>query len=319
MKINFNSLNLSLAGGNRFIFELTNGLVERGHGVTITHAGLPEYKNWFTPIKAKVIQCEVPKTTRVLNKIGIKHENLLLIQQTQLMKHSPNCDVNVATFWATASPTLDSKKGKPYYLIQHYEPTFYPENSQQAKDAASTYNLCMTKLCVSKWLTEKVGGVNIGNGINVDAAKVNSELKVPHSVMFSIRSQTYKNSHVLVKLAKLLQGKGYYVLATNENVSEEALNRMYNQAEIFVNVSDKEGYGYQPLEAMAHGCYVFSTPCSEYLNAENHVPIEELSAEYIIQRILDFKPYDKMLKAGHETVNANRFDGVVDRFLEAVT
>jgi hypothetical protein len=39
MHINFNSLNLGLAGGTRFIFELANRLVDLNYKVTITHLG----------------------------------------------------------------------------------------------------------------------------------------------------------------------------------------------------------------------------------------------------------------------------------------
>jgi len=79
-------------------------------------------------------------------------------------------DFNVATYCFTAYPTVDSHKGKGLYLVQHYEPLFFNDKNV-AKTVEATYKLPLKRLCVSEWLTKKVGGVNIGNGIDLSKFK----------------------------------------------------------------------------------------------------------------------------------------------------
>ena len=51
-----------------------------------------------------------------------------------------------------------------FYLVQNYEPWFFSDKWLSMK-AELTYNLPMTKLCVSYWLTQKAGCIYTGNVI----------------------------------------------------------------------------------------------------------------------------------------------------------
>jgi hypothetical protein len=325
MKINFNSMNLGLCGGNRFILELANRLVDGGHEVTITHAGMSYYKDWFSPIKADVIECGLGVVARALNKFGVRKVDVLAEQQKRLSECSPECDVNVATFWSTAKPTYESGKGRGYYLVQHYEPSFYPEGSLQHAKAAETYDYPLTKLCVSQWLANKVGGLNIGNGINLEKFRRNPSLaKIPNSVMFSKRSAGWKNSDLGVAVASKLEAEGYKVMLTSEDVSDDEMVRLYNQAEVYVNLSDKEGFGYAPLEAMNCGAVVVSTPCSDYLlNGMNcmTVPFGSTAsdvANHVAALLAEPAELAELRFAGYETAHKFDFRNVVDAFLSAI-
>lgn len=315
-------MNLSLSGGNRFIFELSNRLAELGHEVTLTHAGMPYYKDWFTPIKATVIECGVSKTVRLLNRFGWKFD-LLHEQQKQLIRHSPQCDVNVATFWSTVKPTFESRKGKPFYLVQHYEPLFYAENSPFSALAKESYSYPMRKLCVSQWLTEKFKfSVNIGNGINLQKFKrILSIPKIPYSVLLSKRKPAWKHTDKFTELAEKLQSLGYTVLWSNEDVSDEKLVELLNQAALSVNYSDVEGFGYDMLERMACGCIVVSTPCSEYLQDNMNCRVIPFNATVketlaVVQEVFS-KPLNHLTGGGYCTAAKYGFERVVERFLDA--
>ncbi len=185
MHINFNSLGLNLSGGTRFIFELSNGLVKLNHKVTITHLGDESVYDWFPDVKAEIINVpNVPFSFtdrferkyfgRYLAKYGYGH---LEDRERRIMGEIPNCDINVATFCFTAFPTYYSNKGKGFYLVQHYEPWFF-KDTQRVERAKFTYSLPLRKLCVSEWLKNKVGGTNIGNGVNLQKFRVLREPKV---------------------------------------------------------------------------------------------------------------------------------------------
>lgn len=322
MKINFNSVDLRLSGGNRFLFELSNGLVERGHHVTFTHVGRPYFKNWFAPIKADVKECGLGMFSIALSKLGLKRIDELEEQQRLLITNCPECDVNVASFWATAKPTFESRKGKPFYIIQHYAPYVYPENRLEY---LQSFEYPMTKLCVSDWVAKKIGGYNIGNGINLKRFRRNQKIdKIPKSIMYSARSQSWKNREIGFSVLSALEHNGYKILLTQERSSDYELIRMYNQAEIYLNFSDKEGFGYGPIEAMACGCAVVSTPCSEYLRDEVNCMIVSSNSRVkdIVTKISDLyldQVKFSILKAnGYITAEEHDIKCVVDRFAEII-
>jgi len=315
MKINFNSFSLGLGGGNRLIFELSNTLVDKGHKVTITHAGIPSLHNWYSPIKAKLIECNIGIPMRFLNKYGIRKINIHSQREKNMKKHIPDCDINIATYYDTVRPTLLSKKGIPFYLVQHYEPLFFPENSPEWIEARGTYKLPLSRLCVSHWLTEKVNGQYIGNGINLNKFK-HQNLERTYDVMVIPRKLSWKGEYDL--LIGQLKFHGFKVLVVN-NLSDDELVKAYNSSKIFIFLSEKEGFGYPPLEAMACGCVVISTNCTEYLTDKNAfiLPQKYLFSDIIskIGWLLKHKNYHtSIINEGFITAKQYNFDNVVKRF-----
>jgi len=289
MHINFTSLGLGLSGGNRFIFELANRLVDQNHKVTITHLGNETVYSWFPEIKAEIINVpDVPYsfTARALRKTFAKYLKRygygnLSDRERRLMAKIPDCDVNVATFCFTAFPTYYSGKGRGFYLVQHYEPWFFDDEKTKAR-AALTYTLPLKKLCVSKWLTDKVQGTNIGNGINLSKFK---EQKIPkvYDVMVVQRDVGWKGDYnpVLDALTK----KGLRVFVVNGKISDSDLVSAYNGSRLFLFLSKHEGFGYPPLEAMACSIPVVTTPCLEYVNHLENAYV--LPKDYSVNDVLE--------------------------------
>ena len=317
MKINFNSWNLSLSGGNRFIFELSNSLVDRGHEVTITHVGLKRYYRWFKPIKAEIIDCNYSLFDRALFKLKGKPSREEMLYRLQ--QNIPNCDVNIATYCWTAYPTVSSKKGSGFYLIQHYEPWFFIKEEDKAY-AKATYSLPLQKLCVSHWLTEKVNGTYIGNGINKNKFKRIAEIpKIKDSIMIILRHNIgWKNPDLTLKVVDALESRGYTVFRVEGTLTDEELIETYNKADIFLNLSEKEGFSYNILEAMACGCAVVTSPCSEYLvDMKNVYVLPQVIFENAmvgIGKVLANKDlHDTLVHGGFATAKMFDFENVVDR------
>jgi hypothetical protein len=315
MKINFNSSGLGLCGGNRVIFDLSNALVDRGHEVTISCAGLKQGLNWWSPnpIKAKIIFAHYSLIERAKIVARISRANV-----DKLLNIIPECDVNVATFCMTAFPTVRSNMGKMFYLVQHYEPWFFSDECKRKK-ADESYKLPMTRLCVSKWLADKVNGVCIGNG--VDLTKFTSlDLKRDLSrVMIFFRGMNWKEGDIYSQIVSEISKK-YTLLQIHGNYTDAQLVTAYNLSGVFLYLSKHEGFGLPPLEAMACGLPVITTDCLEYaVHGKNALILpKSYSVQDIMDRIELLKNNSalrcRLIKYGYETALSYDFKHVVDKF-----
>jgi len=328
MHINFNSLSLGFGGGARCIFELTNGLVDRGYKVTITHLGDEKLYSWYKDVKAQVINVPfVPYSLpyRAFRKVFAKHMRrygygYLSYRESRLMENIPDCDVNVATFCMTAFPTYYSGKGRGFYLVQHYEPWFFSDKIAIEK-AALSYTLPLKKLCVSQWLADKVQGTNIGNGINLSKFR-KQKISKEHDVMVVKRNAKWKGDYDPVLDA--LRKKGLKVFVADGQLSDEDLVKAYNASRVFVFLSKHEGFGYPPLEAMACGTPVVTTPCLEYARHLENAYV--LNADYMVNDVLDAVEqllsddalYYRLAENSMKTAYDHDFRKVVDRFVDAI-
>lgn len=291
--------------------------MDRGHKVTITHVGLKSYSSWFTPIKAEIIECGYSLPERALLKILQRKPSML----QRLENNIPDCDVNIATFCFTAYPTVASHKGRGYYLVQHHETDFF-QDKETKQFAESTYSLPLQHLCVSKWLTELVGGVNIGNGLDLDVfkpLKQKTKNKKPKILILTVKEQ-FKRPLLLNRIAELLTQD--FEVIRPKHVSDAELVKLYRECDVFVGASLREGFYLPALEAMACGLPVVSSPCAEYLNESNCVLVNEDHAEAFVYRVRqllnDNARYDRLVKAGLCFSQRYSFDGVVDRLLSCL-
>jgi glycosyltransferase involved in cell wall biosynthesis len=245
----------------------------------------------------------------------------------RLIEFMPECDVNVATFSLTVYPTYISGKGKPYYLVQHYEPDFFNEKELKLRSEGS-YCLPLQKLCVSHWLTKKMGGKYIGNGINLTKFKpMPEENREPRSVLLFIREGIeWKNPEFNHELAEALRRCNFKAYEAKGNLTEQELLDCYGKVQVLIYLSKgKEGFGYPPLEAMACGVPVITSPCLEYarhrLNA--FVLPDSFSVEDILDRLVfilkDDSIRNKLVQGGFKTAKKYDFEKVVDRFEKIIS
>ena len=328
MHVNFNSLGLDLTGGNRFILELGNRLVDKGYKVTITHLGNERNYSWFPEVKAEIINVDyVPSglPNKSLRKVFGRYlrrygYGKLSDQELHLIDKIPDCDVNVATFCFTAFPTYYSGKGRGFYLVQHFEPWFFEDYKSKSK-AALTYALPLKKLCVSKWLTDKVQGTFIGNGVNLDKFR-KKKCEKTYDVMLVKRNISWKGDYSPVVDA--LGKKGLKVFVADGKISDEEMVLAYNSSRVFLFLSDHEGFGYPPLEAMACGVPVVTTPCLEYANHLDNACV--LKRDYSVNDVLEAigyllkndNLYYRLVEAGLSTAKMYDFQKVVNRFVDQI-
>lgn len=169
MDINFTLWSTNMSGGYKVIFELANGLVDRGHNVTITALGGDH--TWF-PLKARLNYVKPPWPIKLLSpllKILLKrparyYEALTLTQKLKLgfepdlvkalSENTPECDINIATWFPTTFAVYRSGKGVPVYLCQDFDELARERGAYFTKMFHESLYLPFNIVTISGWLQD---------------------------------------------------------------------------------------------------------------------------------------------------------------------
>ena len=319
MKINFCLPPVELTGGPLAIMEYANGLILRGHEVTITTYPVSYWPQkwqengkpfpWFD-FKGEYIVVDDAKYFKSLSEaVSI----FLRVNGTEKKKKAagcnavlrnmaivislidcfPECDINIATGWLTAFPVYLCKKGKPVYFMQHYEEVFQRKDDHKLLELLSirdTYSLPMFKIANSSWLQKQVE-IKYGqkvpfslNAIRVEdfsprkkwseednvfrilsycderewkgfadvAAAVSTLNKLyPNQIEWHVFGRPHSRIHPHNETAP-------YIL--HERIPFCELAELYASVDVLVCASWYESFPLPPLEAMASGTAVITTP-----------------------------------------------------------
>jgi len=287
MKINYTMFGVGLTGGTRVILEIANGLVERGHEVSITTLGNPSDIKWF-PLKARIKFIPLSFWERAIRK-GIKEIFQIYSyperEIAQLTRAIPECDINVATFCLTAFSVFRSERGAPFYHMQHYEPLFF-DDPYLKRLAEESYYLPLNKIANSSWLKKKLEEVHcIYNATSIFPA-------IDHKVFYPRPRKMASEKKRIISLVKATPWKGFsdvvetmrIVLKERSDVElfcfgtsfprnnysdipirifhglyDENLAQLYCESDVFLSASWYESFPLPPLEAMACGIPVVTT------------------------------------------------------------
>jgi glycosyltransferase involved in cell wall biosynthesis len=338
-------------GGTRALFQVSNGLVDRGHDVVFTSFGNPDDHKWF-PLKAEVRYVRLPLPLGSIRQFIINRFYKLwdYDYESALARTIPDCDINVATLWSSVYPTFQSHKGKMFHYVQHYEPLFVKDRFELTR-AKLTYFFPMKKLVVSKWLQTLIKQMTgqdpfyVGNGVDKTvfyARKVKSQTS-QRTVVALIRGVSWKGDQILInalntvakkmpdiKLIAVGSKKAFRDLIGNkhlrfkydlvESPEDSHLAEIYSSGDVFAYASYSEGFGLPPLESMACGTPVVTTSCvgvKEYaINEYNALlaPVgDSQGLSQAIQRLLvDESLSEKLRKNGLETAKQYTWDRVID-------
>lgn len=272
-------------GGHRTIFEYCNGLLKRGHTVSICALGFPHDHTWF-PLKAKVVYSSRGRYLNFYNNLA-GQLGLPAVDETRMLTNLvPQCDVAVGTFFqtATAVARADTCKHKAYFA-QHFDPLLLDSPYEQHW-ALSTYHLGMPIAVNSTWLQQRIkqetGAVCpvIPPGINLRIFRPRGDVAHKHRLRILALSKPWvkwKGAEDLLSALKLVtENRSDFELVTfgvqkpsinGLNVphrhihapSDDELARLYSSADIVVSPSWYESWPLPPLEAMACGTAVITT------------------------------------------------------------
>src|SRR4051794_8205874 len=329
LKIAYVTEDTGVGGGHRVIFEHVNALAERGHDVTLySLAGPPD---WF--------DLRVPVRT-------FDRYEPLLSELTSLDA------IKVATWWNTALPVWMASvaKGIPVSFVQDIETSYYPGEWYHGRVLAS-YREEFNIVTTSGWNRDRLREMGlepaeiVSPGIDLDVFRELEDAQRRDDLVVAIgRGHWIKNLDLTVEAWKALGDPPpaelrlygsepdtrakFADLPYVMRPSDEAVNRLLNEATVFVQTSIHEGFCLPPLEAMAAGCAVVCTDAHgnrDYCVAGENCLMPEPSADAIaaaLRRVLEDRALRERLVANGGDTAARygwepRID-VLERFFESI-
>jgi glycosyltransferase involved in cell wall biosynthesis len=246
-------------GGTRYIYQLANELVDKGHHVEIV---LPEIASVAWPLRTHITR------VKELNSDTI-----------------PSADFLLPNFYPTVFPAWESKKGRVVRLSLGYEPIWVPE----AEKARKSYLIDAPIISLSQWHRQLIfqgtgrDSIVIPGGVDTSVFRPFPKTSLTTgnlSIAYILRSKehgyTWKGTEDFWEACRQLiqivpefevrvvapEGANYpapipYEIVNAKTDLEMAL--FYAQADIFVSTSYFESFSMPLLEAMACRTAVITT------------------------------------------------------------
>jgi glycosyltransferase involved in cell wall biosynthesis len=340
-------MGLSKSGGDRVLVELANGLVSRGHSVTVLISRPGKTTTFPIDKRIKIVVAE--------RRTCIAAELLWLA-----LSCPSSTDIVVANYYPTALSATISQlltKSTAFYLIQGYEPEFFRYSTNRIGanlrrlSALISYSFPIRHLYVSNWLRERVGSffrrpsLVVCNGVDRDIftrmPKQEGHTAAVTVMFIGSRNPNKGADYVLCALNKLASKCELNVIVVSHDnqyrpdllcncevvapMDDIALASFYRRADIFVFASVQEGFGLPPLEAMACGTAVVCTDCGgvrEYtVDDRNCILVRTESADEIYEGItvliLDTARRKAIAAEGEKTAARFSWGRAIDKYENA--
>jgi len=346
LRINYLMWSTGRTGGTRVLLNFMNELVKIGHEISITTF---YYDKWF-PLSPDIKI--ISKNTKldlyyyhgmqIIDKINQIKLHVRLINK--LMNMAPETDVDVATFSPTAyaASWRSSDKLVPFYHMQHLETIFFKDPAMK-KFIHDTYFLPIYKVANSLWLRNQLFRLTnieypivnpaVEHNIFYPREKYNKERNIN---IVALGKGGWKNASGIYKAVNMVRSQirdrkiilHYFGHRPPENIqfdgketifhkdlSDEDLARLYSESDIQITFSKAESFPLPPLEAMACGSAVITTPygTEDYvINGENSLIVEpdniNMLAEKIKLLILDEQLRNKIQINGIKTAKKYNYE-----------
>ncbi|ODA39533.1 glycosyltransferase family 4 protein [Desulfosporosinus sp. BG] len=246
-------------GGTRFIYQLANELVDKGHNVEIV---IPEKAAVAWPLRAQITRVKELTSNTI-----------------------PPADFILPNFYPTVFPALESKKGRVVRLSLGYEPLWVNETEK----ALASYLIDAPIISLSQWHRQLILQ-GTGRDSTVIPGGVDSTVFRPFpkkslstgrlNIAYILRSKehgyTWKGSEdfweACRQLAQVVPNFNIQVVAPEgacyqaplpyeilKATSDIEMAKFYAEADIFVSTSYFESFSMPLLEAMACGTAVVTT------------------------------------------------------------
>jgi len=253
------------------------------------------------------------------------HKPWVFPSAEEMIRHFPESDVVVATLWSTAPKvhrivTETIPGAVPWYFVQDDETRFFPSFDRSARQAVlDGYPLIPNRIVKSEWLEGVLAGRGFAServplGLDLDAFYVErpGAPRRPRVVAMARPSTPRRGFGALVEVLREIARRrpdveialfGCADLAAHGLdfphvdlglVPNARLRAVYNEAQVFLDTSEFQGFGRPALEAMACGCATVlgrEGGVSEYArDGENALlidPADRAAAVAAVLRLLD--------------------------------
>lgn len=346
LRITFVLPALSPTGGAVVAWRHAQALRARGHAVTVLGAAPPFPWPWRRGAgllaRRWFYQRFVLDQRGTLARFGVQDctREVPRIESRTV----PDGDVVVATSWETAEwvAALPGRCGRPVYFLQDYEawePALEPR-------VDATWRLPFTRLAVSRWLVELGAsrfGLDcrgpLGNGVEWERFASVTPRTAPVPVVGAVYHPSLGKGfdvlrEALFTIARECPEARFLVFGrTRPHASFPAgteyvwtpegdeVPRLFRRMDVFLHTSRREGWGLPPMEAMAAGCALVTTPTGgvpEFADASSavFVPAGDAAATAAAAIALVRDPVRRAAlgAAAAERMRAHGWGPVHDRF-----
>ncbi|MEM0135915.1 MAG: glycosyltransferase family 4 protein [Thermoplasmatales archaeon] len=294
MKINFILYSTERTGGTKTILNYANELSRRGNEVSLTTL---YHDPWFKlnsevnviSKRTKISLSLFYASTLLLSRLGKTSLSAEVSLLEKLAVMSPISDINVATFFPTAyvSSWL-AHKATPFYFIWH-DPDYFATEPIQKKFYNDTLFLPVNKIVNSTWLQKRVYDKTKEKCFLMNTGAVDSEIFKPSPSrgereneihIVALGKGGFKNSKLIMDAVKEVRLKNPTIniflhffghrlpkdlrmdtfTIFHKDLSDDKLAELFSMADIQITASTAESFPLPPLEAMASGCTVITTP-----------------------------------------------------------
>jgi GT2 family glycosyltransferase len=248
-----------VGGGHRDVFEHLNHLHDRGHAVELwSLGGEPDWFELRVPVRSFE---DYPELAAEL---------------------APVDAIKVATWWATSAPVWEASvvHGIPVYFVQDVETSYYPDSEPLQNAVLASYRPELRYMTISSWNRDRlrtldVDATLIPPGIDLDNFRPCADVDRSSDVVLAVgRSNPLKDFPLTLAAWRALPeprpqlrlfGIEPELVGAEQGIryvsspSDEDVNRLFNEAAVFIQTSIHEGFCLPVLEAMATGCAVVCT------------------------------------------------------------
>lgn len=336
------------SGGFKVVYEYANALTVRGHDVTVIHPAFLSNDEFdcALAIRNGVLGYAVKGALgywRPTRWFSIDPRVRMLWVPSLKPSIAPDADVIVATWWRTAEMLADwpDRKGRKFYLVQHFETWGGPEQRVLA-----TWRLPFVKIVIARWLEQAIHSLGehchyVPNGLNFAAFGVDTPpaerpapsaamlyheydwkgsadglaaLRIAKSSLPDLRAELFGTCRAPVALP------GW--ISYHRNPRQSELRAIYNRSAIFVSPSWAEGWPLPPAEALMCGC---ALACTD-IGGHNEYAIRAVTAltslsrdpvglaENIVRLVHDAELRLKLSAQGYRFIRQFTWQVAADRF-----
>lgn len=336
-------------GGFKVVYEYANRLAEDGLLVYIVYAAqlfpkefsfVYRCRRWHYYWHLKRTKKYLPKEWFVLDE-RIQQKWVYSLEQ----KNIPIVDYYIATSWETAEYLMNYQgiaDDHRYYFIQHYEEW----SCRDERRLIATWKAPLHKIVIAPWLeriAHKMGAFAdvVENGFDFESFQISKEIQNRQydRIIMLYHELTWKGTQDAFKALDVVKQK-YPCLTVNlfgvfpkpanlptwyiyyQMPDKETLNRIYNEAAIYVGASHSEGWGLTVGEAMQCGCAVVCTDNGGYTVLAHHdetalvSPVKDVNAlaVNVIRLIEDQKLRFRLAVSGNRYVQKFTWESAYDKF-----
>ena len=312
LRIVYVTQDTGIGGGHRVVFEHLNGLRARGHHPELWTLD-PEGPSWFA--------LDVP-VRRFADYRSL----------TEAL--APLDAIKVATWWETAPAVWEAglRRGIPVYFVQDIETAYYDKDHAVHGRVLATYRPEFAFLTTSQWVYSQLrrmvpSATIVSPGLDSGRFRELGLERHERAILALGRGNPLKNfpltRSAYLRLAQprpelwlfgiepeLADGIGARYAVRPD---DEAVNRMLNQATVFLQTSRHEGFCLPVLEAMSAGAPVVCTDadgnrdfCVDGENCLMPAPQPRAVAAALRRVLEDRDLRERLVAAGRET--ARRYD-----------